>query len=193
MHKLKLKRAKTKSNHIYTPKTNARKKHPATNRFLQIATCSDLITRLARRARRKRNLRRILISFLKTVNPRRSSQTVSARFYHNALQGIGMKKAYFISSIVNMENLILNLMPQANASEEELRDKGELSTKFGEKLSWRYLCYVREHPTFWTVPTHILYGKKDRPSSFETICEFAQIRSAQCLPSEKRGASVSHG
>ena len=103
-----------------------------------------------------------------------------------------MKKAYFISSIVNMENLILNLMPQANASEEELRDKGELSTKFGEKLSWRYLCYVREHPTFWTVPTHILYGKKDRPSSFETICEFAQIRSAQRLPSEKRGASVLH-
>ena len=69
-----------------------RERSVATNSFLQIATCSDLITRLARRARRKRNLRRILISFLKTVNPRRSSQTVSARFYHNALQGIGMKK-----------------------------------------------------------------------------------------------------
>ena len=35
-------------------------------------------------------------------------------------------------------------------------------------------------------------AKKDRPSSFETICKFAQIRSAQCLPSEKRGASVLH-
>lgn len=34
-----------------------------------------------------------------------------------------------------MENLILNMLSQANASEEELRDKGELSTKFGEKLS----------------------------------------------------------
>ena len=69
-----------------------RERSVAANSFLQIATCSDLITRLARRARRKRNLRRILISFLKTVNPRRSSQTVSARFYHNALQGIEMKR-----------------------------------------------------------------------------------------------------
>ena len=51
------------------------------------------------------------------------------------------------------------MISQANASEEELRDKGELSTKFGEKLSRKHLCYVREHPAFWTVPTHILYGE----------------------------------
>lgn len=36
-----------------------RERSVAANSFLQIATCSDLITRLARRARRKRNLRRI--------------------------------------------------------------------------------------------------------------------------------------
>ena len=65
------------------------------------------------------------------------------------------------------------MMSQANASEQELRDKGELSTKFGEKLSWRYLCYAREHPTFWTAPTHILYGENDDLTSFKTICEFA--------------------
>ncbi|MFC2427467.1 MAG: hypothetical protein ACFNTA_00625 [Campylobacter sp.] len=34
-------------------------------------------------------------------------------------------------------------------------------------------CYVRERPTFWTVPTHILYDKNDDLTSFETICEFA--------------------
>lgn len=112
-----------------------RERSVATNSFFADNDGSDLITRLARRARRKRNLCRILISFLKTVNPRRSSQTVSARFYHNALQGIGMKKAYFISSIVNMENLIPNLMPQANASEEELRDKSKPNAEFKEKFS----------------------------------------------------------
>ncbi len=112
-----------------------RERSVAANSFLQIATCSDLITRLARRARRKKNLCRILISFLKTVNPRRSLQTVSARFYHNALQGVGMKKAYFISHIVNMENLIPNLMSQANVSEEELRDKSEPNAEFKEKFS----------------------------------------------------------
>ena len=65
------------------------------------------------------------------------------------------------------------MMSQANASEQELQDRGELSTKFGEKLSWRYLSYVRKHPTFWTVPTHILYGENDDLTSFKTICEFA--------------------
>ena len=101
------------------------------------------------------------------------ANSIGAFFAMHALQDMRIKKAYFISPIVNMENLILNMLSQANASEEELRDKGELSTKFGEKLSWRYLCYAREHPTLWTVPTHILYGEKDELTSFETICEFA--------------------
>ena len=101
------------------------------------------------------------------------ANSIGAFFAMHALQDMRIKKAYFISPIVNMENLILNMLSQANASEEELRDKGELSTKFGEKLSWRYLCYVREHPIFWTAPTHILYGEKDDLTSFGTICEFA--------------------
>ena len=101
------------------------------------------------------------------------ANSIGAFFAMHALQDMRIKKAYFISPIVNMENLILNMLSRANASEEELRDKGELSTKFGEKLSWRYLCYVREHSTLWTAPTHILYGENDDLTSFETICEFA--------------------
>ncbi|WP_314978828.1 hypothetical protein [Campylobacter rectus] len=46
-----------------------------------------------------------------------------------------MKKAYFISSIVNMENLIPNLMSQANVNEEELRGKSEPNAEFKEKFS----------------------------------------------------------
>ena len=60
---------------------------------------------------------------------------IGAFFCHARLARHRDKKAYFISPIVNMENLILNMLSRANASEEELRDKGELSTKFGEKLS----------------------------------------------------------
>lgn len=78
------------------------------------------------------------------------------------------------------------MMSQANVSEQELRDKGELSTKFGEKLSWRYLSYVRKHPTFWTVPTHILYGENDDLTSFKMICEFAN-RAGATLTVMKNG------
>ena len=101
------------------------------------------------------------------------ANSIGAFFAMHALQDMRIKKAYFISPIVNMENLILNMLSRANASEEELRNKGELDTGSGEKLSWKYLCYAREHPSFWTAPTHILYGENDDLTSFETICEFA--------------------
>ena len=80
-----------------------------------------------------------------------------------------------------MENLIPNLMSQANVSEEELRDKSEPNAEFKEKFSWKYLCYAREHPACRTAPTHILYGKKDHPSSFETICELANRAQATLM------------
>ena len=101
------------------------------------------------------------------------ANSIGAFFAMHALQGMEIKKAYFISPIVNMQILIEKMMSQACVSEDELRDRGELDTKYGEKLSWKYLCYAREHPTLWTAPTHILYGEKDDLTSFETICEFA--------------------
>ena len=116
--------------------------------------------------------------YFESILKSRKSATIVANgigvfFAMHALQGIRTRRPILSPPIVNMENLILNMMSQANASEQELRDKGELSTKFGEKLSWRYLCYIREHSTLWTAPTHILYGENDDLTSFETICEFA--------------------
>ncbi len=101
------------------------------------------------------------------------ANSIGAFFAMHALQGMEIKRAYFISPIVNMQNLIEKMMSQARVSEDELRDRGELDTGSGEKLSWKYLCYAREHPICWTAPTHILYGEKDDLTSFETICEFA--------------------
>ena len=65
----------------------------------------------------------------------------------------------FISPIVNMEKVITDMMAWANVTEEELCAKREIETSFGETLSWEYLCYVREHPVSWTIPTEILYGR----------------------------------
>ncbi len=84
-----------------------------------------------------------------------------------------IEKAYFISPVVDMETLILDMMKWANVSEENLRIKSEIPTSFGETLSWEYLCYVREHPVEWKISTHILYGEKDNLTSYETISKFA--------------------
>ena len=82
-------------------------------------------------------------------------------------------RALFISPIVDMERLICDMMTWANVTESELRHRGEISTTFGETLSWDYLCYVRSHPLFWRVPTRILYGENDALTSLATISAFA--------------------
>ena len=81
-------------------------------------------------------------------------------------------KAFFISPIVDMEKVILDMMRWADITEEKLREKQLITTGFGETLSWEYLCYVRNHPVNWSVPTCILYGDKDNLTSQETIHKF---------------------
>ena len=73
-----------------------------------------------------------------------------------------------------MEKLIENMMLWANVTEQELAEKLEIPTDSGETLSWKYLCYVREHPISWCVPTRILYGEHDNLTSLETILAFAE-------------------
>ena len=86
--------------------------------------------------------------------------------------------AIFISPIVDMERLILDMLGWAGATEEELRARGEIQTAFGETLSWDYLAYVREHPIGWDVPTEILCGSGDTLTSRETVEAFAREHGA---------------
>lgn len=88
-------------------------------------------------------------------------------------------RAYFISPIVDMEKLICKMMAWAGVTEQELAEKSEIPTEFGETLSWNYLCYVREHPLHWRVPTCILYGGRDSLTSPETVTAFAERTGAE--------------
>lgn len=88
-------------------------------------------------------------------------------------------QAYFISPVVDMEQLILNMMQWAHVTEPELAEKQEIPTDFGETLSWSYLLYVRKHPISWKVPTRILYGAKDHLTSMETISAFSAQTGAE--------------
>ena len=78
-----------------------------------------------------------------------------------------------------MEKLIQDMMIWANITEDELRVKKEIPTKFGETLTWDYLCYVHKHPIKWHIPTYILYGERDNLTSIETISTFADRIDAQ--------------
>ena len=87
--------------------------------------------------------------------------SIGAWFSMLALQAKPLRSALLLSPVVDMEDLITNMMQWANVSEAQLKEVGEVSTDFDETLSWQYLCWVREHPYRWKVPTQVLYGAKD--------------------------------
>ena len=102
------------------------------------------------------------------------ANSIGAYFALSSLDETLVDRAYFISPIVDMENLICNMMQWSNVTERELAEKREIATNFGETLSWEYLCYVRRHLMIWNVSTCILYGEHDNLTSIETVSAFAK-------------------
>ena len=107
------------------------------------------------------------------------ANSIGAFFSMSSLDETLVDQAYFISPVVDMEQLILNMMQWAHVTEPELAEKQEIPTDFGETLSWSYLLYVRKHPISWKVPTRILYGAKDHLTSMETISAFSAQTGAE--------------
>lgn len=99
--------------------------------------------------------------------------SIGAFFALCALGERKIERAWFISPVGDMEKLITDMMSWAGVSEDELREKGEIETAFGETLSWEYLSWVRTHPVSWPIPTAILYGDQDNLQSPETMRHFA--------------------
>ena len=102
------------------------------------------------------------------------ANSIGAYFALSSLDETLVDRAYFISPVVDMVNLICNMMQWSNVTEQKLAEEREIATNFGETLSWEYLCYVRQHPTVWNVPTCILYSEHDNLTSIETVFAFAK-------------------
>ena len=103
------------------------------------------------------------------------ANSIGAYFAMHTLQNCDIDKALFISPVLDMERLILDMMSWANVSEKDLRKKGEIPTDFGEILSWKYLCFVRENPIIWNIPTEILYAGNDNLTSRQTVKKLPAI------------------
>lgn len=101
------------------------------------------------------------------------ANSIGAFFSMCSLYDKKISQAIFISPIVNMEKLITDMMLWSNVTEDELQAEKEISTNFGETLSWDYICYVRNNPICWNVQTYILYGENDYLTSIDTIREFS--------------------
>lgn len=107
------------------------------------------------------------------------ANSIGAYFAMHVLQNSKIERALFISPILDMEKLILTMMSWANVTEQELYEKKEIPTSFGETLSWKYLCFVREHPITWNIPTKILYAGQDDLTSREIVDNFIRSHNAE--------------
>lgn len=102
------------------------------------------------------------------------TNSIGAYFSMLAFGDAELQRALFVSPVVDMEKLICSMMTWAGVTENELREKDEIPTDFGETLSWRYLCWVRQYPIeSWRSPTAILYAGQDNLTSRDTVDLFA--------------------
>lgn len=107
------------------------------------------------------------------------ANSIGSYFSMLALEHEPIGKALFVSPVVDMERLIVDMIGWAGVNEELLHAKGEIPTNFGQTLSWQYLCWVREHPlSGWSTPTAILYAGQDNLTSRQTVEGFAQTHHA---------------
>ncbi|MCD8355415.1 MAG: alpha/beta hydrolase [Clostridia bacterium] len=101
------------------------------------------------------------------------ANSIGAWFAMLAFQGKDIANSLFVSPVLDMEKLVQNMMQWAAVTEEQLKTEGEISTDFGEILSWQYYTYVKEHPIVsWNTQTCILYADKDNMTERNTVEKF---------------------
>lgn len=89
------------------------------------------------------------------------------------------ERALLVSPVLDMEGLIQTMMGWAGVTEDQLREQGEIATSFGQTLSWKYLCWVREHPVcHWSCPVRILCGSGDPMTARGTVEEYVRQHNA---------------
>lgn len=92
-----------------------------------------------------------------------------------ALHGSSIRKALFLSPVVNMERIIKVMMTGFGVTEERLEREQKIPLPIGKILDWSYYTYVKQHPVnfSWNSSIAILYGSRDALSPREEIEAFS--------------------
>lgn len=90
-----------------------------------------------------------------------------------------IKKALFVSPVLDMPKLICTMLAWSNHTLEELAEKGEITTEQEITHSWKYFCWAEDHPVNnWRCLTAILYAEKDNMTCRQTVDTFVQAHNA---------------
>jgi len=104
--------------------------------------------------------------------------SMGAYFSMLAYRDEPLGQALFLSPVVDMKRIIDNLMMWFGISVEQLKREREIPTPV-KTLYWDYYEYVAEHPVEWSVPTALLYGKKDELCELLYVEDFARRAGAK--------------
>ena len=89
--------------------------------------------------------------------------------------------------------MISNMMLQAQVTEEQLKESQEIKTETGVVLSWKYLCWVREHPVKSICKeTNILYGTQDEMIPYKIVKRFSEENNCRLNFEENKAAKTAN-
>lgn len=110
--------------------------------------------------------------------------SLGAYFSLNTYADRNFTNCLFQSPVLNMEYLIKQMFCWFNVTEKQLSIEKEISTPV-DLLRWDYYLYVKEHPIKkWSIPTSILYGRKDNMQSIDVIQEFVKAHDGRLTISQ---------
>lgn len=111
--------------------------------------------------------------------------SLGAYFSLHAYADRPFAKCLFQSPILDMEHLIRQMFAWYGVTEEQLRDKQEISTPI-DTLRWDYYQYVLQHPVRrWIIPTSILYGGRDVFQNYAVVKDFTDRYGCRLTVSEQ--------
>lgn len=106
------------------------------------------------------------------------ANSIGAFYAYQYLANFEIKKAFFVSPVASMYQLIFNLMQEYGVTDEILEEEKFVELDNGQILSWDFYNYLLTTEDKWKVPTYILYGLDDEIIYPEHVIEFAGVHNA---------------
>ncbi len=102
------------------------------------------------------------------------ANSIGAWFSMLSFDSSELEHCLFVSPVLDMKRLILDMMKWADVSMERLEQEKLIETSSGQTLSWEYLQFTNSHPIEdWNTPTKILYAGNDALICYDSVKEFA--------------------
>ena len=119
------------------------------------------------------------------------ANSIGAFYTYHYLSNFKIEKAFFISPIASMSQIIFNIMMEEGIHLSELEKKEYIKTNSGQSLSYDFYKEVEKKDAF-DVPTYILYGSQDDIVYIENIADYLADHPNALLTIKKESGHYFH-